>query len=166
MTNATRYVIRMPTTSSRAWKSTIPRSTRARTAASPTKMIFDSRPLKQVSGIDKLRRRQAADGLRLPLHAVLVPGGGHAIEPTESEPMAELSRREPQPDSPGYLYVIDGKVPRSPGTMSWKNAPHTAAAGSQTEWPHAYTRQQAAYPLPLSRARASSGHSGVSTPLR
>ena len=29
-------------------------------------MIFDLRPLKQASGIDEMRRREAADGLRLP----------------------------------------------------------------------------------------------------
>ncbi len=34
-----------------------------------------------------------------------------------------------------------------------KNAPHTAEDVSATEWPHPYTREQAAYPVPGLRAR-------------
>ena len=75
------------------------------------------------------------------------------IEPTESEPKAELDRfcdamiaiRQEIQD------VIDGKC--DPRDNVLKNAPHTAAAVSADEWPHAYTRQQAAYPLPFVRAR-------------
>ncbi len=33
-----------------------------------------------------------------------------------------------------------------------KHAPHTAAAVSADAWPHAYSREKAAYPLPWVRA--------------
>ena len=33
-----------------------------------------------------------------------------------------------------------------------KNAPHTAAAVAADDWPHAYSREQAAFPLPFVRA--------------
>jgi glycine dehydrogenase len=33
-----------------------------------------------------------------------------------------------------------------------KNAPHTAAALLATDWPHAYTRDKAAFPRPYVRA--------------
>jgi glycine dehydrogenase len=73
------------------------------------------------------------------------------VEPTESEAKAELDRfcdamiairAEIQA-------VIDGKA--DPADNVLKNAPHTAAAVSADEWPHPYTREQAAYPLPFVR---------------
>ena len=33
-----------------------------------------------------------------------------------------------------------------------KNAPHTAAMVADDEWPHPYSRRQAAFPLPFVRA--------------
>jgi len=41
--------------------------------------------------------------------------------------------------------VEDGSWPREDNPL--KNAPHTAEALLKTEWPHAYSREQAAYPV-------------------
>ncbi len=43
-----------------------------------------------------------------------------------------------------------GATPREGNVL--KNAPHTAAALLAAEWPHRYTREQAAYPLAYVRA--------------
>ncbi len=66
------------------------------------------------------------------------------VEPTESEPKEELDRfcdamiaiREE------IQAVIDGKA--DPQDNVLKNAPHTAAAVAADEWPHPYSREQAA----------------------
>jgi glycine dehydrogenase len=68
------------------------------------------------------------------------------IEPTESESRQELDRlcdaliairEEIRAVERGELHETDNPL---------KNAPHTAAHVSADEWPHAYTRAQAAWP--------------------
>jgi glycine dehydrogenase len=74
------------------------------------------------------------------------------IEPTESEPKEELDRfcdaliaiRQEIED------VVSGKA--DPKDNVLKNAPHTAGAVAASDWPHAYSREQAAFPLPWVRA--------------
>jgi glycine dehydrogenase len=69
------------------------------------------------------------------------------VEPTESEPLVELDRfcdamiaiREE------IARVESGQWPRDDNPL--KHAPHTAASLAVADWPHAYTREQAAYPL-------------------
>ena len=66
------------------------------------------------------------------------------VEPTESEDLAELDRfceamiaiRQEADDQPDVL----------------RNAPHTAACLLADDWSQAYTRDQAAYPVPSLRA--------------
>jgi glycine dehydrogenase len=75
------------------------------------------------------------------------------IEPTESESIDELDRfcdamiaiRAEIQD------VIEGRADRQNNVL--KHAPHTAAAVSADEWPHPYSRRQAAYPLPFVQAK-------------
>jgi glycine dehydrogenase len=116
-------------------------------------MIFDLRPLKQASGIDEsdVARRLMDFGFHAPTVSFPVPGT-LMVEPTESEAKDELDRfcdamiairREIQA-------VIDGKA--DPKDNPLKNAPHTAAAVATDEWPHSYSREQAAFPLPFVRA--------------
>jgi glycine dehydrogenase len=117
-------------------------------------MIFDLRPLKQASGIDEtdVAKRLMDYGFHAPTVSFPV-AGTLMVEPTESEPKEELDRfcdamiaiRQEIQD------VIDGKA--DPKDNVLKNAPHTAAAVSDDEWAHAYSRRQAAYPLPFVRAR-------------
>ena len=74
------------------------------------------------------------------------------IEPTESEDRAELDRfcdamiaiREE------IRAVETGTA--DPADNVLKHAPHTAEAVTATSWTHAYTREQAAFPLPFVRA--------------
>src|SRR5690606_16943207 len=73
------------------------------------------------------------------------------IEPTESEDLAELDRfcdamieirRE-------IARVESGEYDREDNPL--KNAPHTAAVLVSDDWKHAYSRAEAAYPLPALR---------------
>ena len=120
-------------------------------------MIFDLRPIKQASGAANITETDVAKRLMdYGFHAPTVSfpvAGTLMIEPTESEPKDELDRfcdamiairAEIQA-------VIDGKA--DPVDNVLKNAPHTAAAVSADVWRHAYSREQAAYPLPFVRAR-------------
>jgi glycine dehydrogenase len=70
------------------------------------------------------------------------------IEPTESEDKAELDRfcdalisiREE------IREIEEGKKDKKDNAL--KNAPHTQSVVVNTEWTKAYTREQAAFPLP------------------
>jgi glycine dehydrogenase len=117
-------------------------------------MIFDLRQLKAASGIDEtdVAKRLMDYGFHAPTVSFPV-AGTLMVEPTESEPREELDRfcdamiairAEIQA-------VIDGKSDAQDNVL--KNAPHTAAAVAADEWPHVYSREQAAYPLPFVRAR-------------
>jgi glycine dehydrogenase len=73
------------------------------------------------------------------------------IEPTESEPKAELDRfcdalvairAEIQA-------VVDGQADAKDNVL--KNAPHPAAEVVASDWSHPYSREQAAFPLPFVR---------------
>jgi glycine dehydrogenase len=116
-------------------------------------MIFDLRPLKQASGIDEtdVAKRLMDYGFHAPTVSFPV-AGTLMIEPTESEAQDELDRFcDAMIAIRGEIQaVIDGKADRKDNVL--KNAPHTAGAVSADDWPHAYTREQAAYPLPFVRA--------------
>jgi glycine dehydrogenase len=116
-------------------------------------MIFDLRPLKQASGVDEtdVAKRLMDYGFHAPTVSFPV-AGTLMIEPTESEPKAELDRFcEAMIAIRGEIQmVIDGRA--DPRDNVLKNAPHTAAAVSANEWTHPYSREQAAFPLPFVRA--------------
>ncbi len=116
-------------------------------------MIFDLRQLKHASGIEEtdVAKRLMDFGFHAPTVSFPV-AGTLMIEPTESEPKGELDRfcdamiairAEIQA-------VIDGTL--DPRDNPLKHAPHTAAAVSGDDWKHAYSREQAAFPLPFVRA--------------
>ena len=119
-------------------------------------LIFDLRPLKQASGgnIDEtdVAKRLMDYGFHAPTVSFPVPGT-LMVEPTESESKEEIDRfcdamitiREE------IQAVIDGKA--DPNDNALRGAPHTAAAVSATDWPHPYSREQAAFPLPFVRER-------------
>jgi glycine dehydrogenase len=115
-------------------------------------MIFDLRAFKS-KGVEEgdVAKRLMDFGFHAPTVSFPVPGT-LMIEPTESEPKAELDRfcdaliaiRREIED------VVSGKA--DPKDNVLKNAPHTAAAVSINDWSHPYSREQAAYPLPWVRA--------------
>ncbi len=115
-------------------------------------MIFDLRRFKN-SGVEELdvAKRLMDYGFHAPTVSFPV-AGTLMIEPTESESQEELDRfceamiairREIQE-------VVDGKADRRDNVL--KHAPHTAAAVASDTWTHAYSREQAAFPLPFVKA--------------
>ncbi len=115
-------------------------------------MIFDLRSFK-ARGVEEgdVAKRLMDYGFHAPTVSFPVPGT-LMIEPTESESKVELDRfcdaliaiRHEIED------VVTGKVDAKDNVL--KNAPHTAAAVAASDWPHAYSREQAVYPLPWVRA--------------
>jgi glycine dehydrogenase len=111
--------------------------------------ILDLRPLKEVSDItvDDVAKRLIDYGFHAPTMSFPV-AGTLMIEPTESESKAELDRfidamiaiRQE------VRAVDEGRMDRADNPL--KNAPHTAATLLAAEWKHAYSREQAAYPVP------------------
>jgi glycine dehydrogenase len=83
-----------------------------------------------------------APTVSFPVHDTLM------IEPTESEPKAELDRfvdamiaiRKEIQD------IEDGKLDAKDNPL--KNAPHTSLTVTSDAWNHSYSRQQAAFPVP------------------
>lgn len=110
--------------------------------------ILDLRPLKETSGIsvDDVAKRLIDYGFHAPTMSFPVPGT-LMIEPTESESLAELDRfidamiaiREE------IRAVEQGQMDQ--GDNPLKHAPHTAEVVTADDWPHAYRRETAAYPL-------------------
>ncbi len=111
--------------------------------------IVDIRPLKESSGISEedIAKRLVDFGFHAPTMSFPVPGT-LMVEPTESESLAELDRfcdamitirQEIQA-------VEDGQLDPKDNPLS--NAPHTLADVTANEWPHPYSREQAAYPVP------------------
>ncbi len=154
MTNATRYAILNANYIKSRLEAYFPVLYTRENGRVAHEMIFDLRSLKAASGIDEtdVAKRLMDYGFHAPTVSFPV-AGTLMIEPTESEPKDELDRfcdamisiRQEIQD------VIDGKADAKDNVL--KHAPHTAAAVSADEWNHAYTRHQAAYPLPFVRAR-------------
>ena len=115
--------------------------------------ILDIRPLKQASGIgeEDIAKRLMDYGFHAPTMSFPVPGT-LMIEPTESEPKAELDRfvdamlsirREIQEVQDGLL-----KAEESP----LRHAPHTQDDLMAEDWDRVYSRATAAYPSKAQRA--------------
>jgi len=113
-------------------------------------MILDTRIFKQASGVEveDIAKRLMDYGFHAPTVSFPV-AGTLMIEPTESESKAELDkfcdaliaiRNEISAIENGISDKVDNFL---------KNAPHTAAVITSSEWSHPYTREQAAFPLPF-----------------
>jgi glycine dehydrogenase len=116
--------------------------------------LLDIRPLKEITGISNVdvAKRLMDYGFHAPTVSFPV-AGTLMIEPTESEDKRELDRfcdamiaiREE------IRAVETGVWPKDDNPLI--HAPHTVATLLVEDWKHAYTREQAAYPLPSIRAR-------------
>jgi glycine dehydrogenase len=110
--------------------------------------ILDLRPLKETSGVtaEDVAKRLIDYGFHAPTLSFPVPGT-LMVEPTESEPLAELDRFVEA------LIAIRAEIARieagewSQDDNPLKNAPHTAAATAATEWSHPYSRETAVFPV-------------------
>jgi glycine dehydrogenase len=114
--------------------------------------IIDCRPLSEKSGItvEDIAKRLMDYGYHAPTMSWPV-SGTLMIEPTESESKVELDRFCDAMISihAEIQEVIEGKMDATDNPL--KNAPHTSGVLCGNEWPHAYTREQAAFPLPYLR---------------
>ncbi len=114
--------------------------------------ILDCRGFEKSSGIkvDDIAKRLMDYGFHAPTMSFPVPGT-LMIEPTESEDKAELDRFcDAMVAIRAEIQAIEeGKSDRSDNPL--KHAPHTQGAVTADAWPHAYTRQQAAFPAPWTR---------------
>jgi len=115
--------------------------------------ILDLRPFKDTSGVEAMdvAKRLMDYGFHAPTVSFPV-AGTLMIEPTESEGKAELDRfcEAMIAIRAEIQAIVDGRQPR--GNNLLKNAPHTAATVTATEWSRPYTREQAAFPTPWVRA--------------
>jgi glycine dehydrogenase len=115
--------------------------------------ILDLRPLKDATdvSVDDVAKRLMDYGFHAPTMSFPV-AGTLMVEPTESEPKVELDRFvEAMIAIRGEMRAVeDGALDRHDNPL--KHAPHTAAAVTADAWPHAYRREQAAYPLASLRA--------------
>jgi len=109
--------------------------------------ILDCRPFKKSAGIEAedIAKRLMDYGFHAPTMSFPVPGT-LMVEPTESEPRAELDRFcEAMIAIRNEIAAIEtGAMDRANNPL--KNAPHTAAAVTATEWDRPYSREQAAFP--------------------
>ncbi|WP_411722205.1 aminomethyl-transferring glycine dehydrogenase [Mycetocola sp.] len=110
--------------------------------------ILDLRPLREATGVtvDDVAKRLVDYGFHAPTMSFPV-AGTLMVEPTESEDLAEIDR------------FIDAMIAikaeaDAVGAGTWPandnplvHAPHTAQSVIEGEWEHAYTREQAVYPV-------------------
>lgn len=115
--------------------------------------IIDFRPLTEETGVtaEDVAKRLADYGFHAPTLSFPV-AGTLMIEPTESESLAELDRFceamiaiKTEADMIG-----SGEWPKDDNPFL--NAPHTAMDIAADTWDKAYTREQAAFPVPTLRA--------------
>jgi glycine dehydrogenase len=110
-------------------------------------LIVDLRPFKSIASAEDVAKRLIDYGFHAPTLSWPVPGT-IMIEPTESESKDELDRfcdamlgiREEIDE------VARGEQDEKDNVLV--NAPHALHLVTSDEWPHAYSRQKAAYPLP------------------
>lgn len=112
-------------------------------------MIVDCRDFKKVGvEVEDIAKRLMDYGFHAPTVSFPV-AGTIMIEPTESEPKAELDRFvDALIEIRNEIREIEqGKYGKEENVL--KNAPHTAAVITADEWTYSYSRQKAAYPLPF-----------------
>ena len=114
--------------------------------------IIDVRPLSDRSGItvEDVAKRLMDYGFHSPTMSWPV-GGTLMIEPTESESKAELDRFcDAMISIHGEMSaIVRGEADAHDNPL--KHAPHPVEAVCGNTWPHAYSREQAAFPLPYLR---------------
>ena len=112
--------------------------------------IVDCRGFQAEAGVqvEDIAKRLMDFGFHAPTMSWPV-AGTLMIEPTESENKAELDRFcDAMIAIRGEIAAIaTGKLDRKDNPL--KNAPHTAREVTGDTWPHPYSREQAAFPLPF-----------------
>lgn len=110
--------------------------------------ILDLRPLKDATGVgaEDVAKRLIDYGFHAPTLSFPV-AGTLMVEPTESESKHELDRFcDAMLQIRAEIAKVEkGEWPREDNPLL--NAPHTAESLLKAEWTHAYTREEAAYPV-------------------
>ena len=110
--------------------------------------IIDMRTIKDTSGIteEDVAKRLIDYGFHAPTMSFPV-AGTLMVEPTESEPKAEIDRFiEAMISIREEISKVEaGKFDEQDNPL--KNSPHTLDDICSDQWTHAYTREQAAYPV-------------------
>ncbi|MFO1329368.1 MAG: aminomethyl-transferring glycine dehydrogenase [Rubrivivax sp.] len=111
--------------------------------------ILDLRPLQKATGVsaEDVAKRLVDYGFHAPTLSFPV-AGTLMVEPTESEPLVELDRFCDAMIAIRHeiAQIEAGRWPAEDNPL--KHAPHTAESLLQADWTHAYSREQAAYPMP------------------
>jgi glycine dehydrogenase len=112
--------------------------------------ILDLRPIKDATGIsaEDVAKRLIDYGFHAPTLSFPV-AGTLMVEPTESESLHELDRFiDAMIQIREEIRAIEtGNVDRDDNPL--KNAPHTATRVMAESWAHDYSREAAAFPLPV-----------------
>ncbi len=115
--------------------------------------ILDLRAFRASAGIEveDVAKRLMDYGYHAPTVSFPVVGT-LMIEPTESESQAELDRfcAAMIAIHGEITAIVEGRLDRKDNPL--KHAPHTAEAVCGDVWPHAYPREQAAFPAPWTRS--------------
>ncbi len=103
--------------------------------------IVDLRPLTKATGVtaEDVAKRLIDYGFHAPTLSFPV-AGTLMVEPTESEDLRELDR------FCDAMIAIRAEMDDDPTLLA--NAPHTAVMVASDEWPHSYSRERAAFPVP------------------
>lgn len=148
LTNATRYAILNANYIKSRLENHYPILFSGKNGTCAHEMIVDCRGFKNLGiEVTDIAKRLMDYGFHAPTVSFPV-AGTLMIEPTESEPKAELDRfcdallsirKE-------IAAIENGEADQKDNVL--KNAPHTSRVITSDHWDHAYTRQQAAFPLP------------------
>ncbi|RVT92316.1 glycine dehydrogenase (aminomethyl-transferring) [Rhodovarius crocodyli] len=115
--------------------------------------ILDCRGFQQGGGVlvEDIAKRLQDYGFHAPTMSWPV-AGTLMVEPTESEPKAELDRFvEAMIQIRAEIRAVEqGRSDKQDNPL--KNAPHTASEVMGSDWSHGYSREEAAFPLPWVRA--------------
>jgi glycine dehydrogenase len=111
--------------------------------------ILDLRHFKHIT-VEDVAKRLMDYGYHAPTMSWPV-GGTLMIEPTESESKAELDRFCDAMTAIRAEIEATESGTADPKNNPLKNAPHTAHEVTATDWPHPYSRESAAFPLPYIR---------------
>ena len=110
--------------------------------------ILDTRVVKESAGVtvDDIAKRLIDYGFHAPTMSWPV-AGTLMIEPTESEPLCELDRFcEAMIAIRHEITAIESDNVSADNSIL-RHAPYTVEAVTADQWPHAFSRQQAAFPL-------------------
>jgi glycine dehydrogenase len=110
--------------------------------------ILDCRGFASDTGVqvEDIAKRLQDYGFHAPTMSWPVPGT-LMVEPTESEPLAEIDRFCDAMIAirAEITAIADGRADRTDNLL--RNAPHTAAELTAETWRHPYSREQAAFPM-------------------